>query len=458
MLNNLKKTHGETADVWEKALMCIESSIGSENVETWFQPVRLEEMNGSKATIVVPNRFFGDWLETKYRQVIVEALQSVQSVGEGEIAVEFVVSEQASSRSASVSEKEPSRLPSSPNRIRRPVPTNPKYTFENFVVGASNQFAHAASLAVAEAPADRYNPLFICGGVGLGKTHLLHSIGNLVRGNGDLRIAYVTTEQFTNEVINSIRHGKMEEFRRRYRNTDMLLIDDIQFLARKEQTQEEFFHTFNTLYEAQKQIVLSSDRFPKEMPSMEDRLTSRFEWGLTADLQQPDVETRVAILRKKSEEEGIDIGDDIVQLLAESLKNNIRELEGALIRLGAYATLTGRTISIEMAKTILPDLLGRKRKIITMEDVQEVVARRFQMKVSELKSKRRTKTLVYPRQIAMFLSRELTDASFPEIGREFGGKDHTTIIHACRQIEKAVDKDHAIQTTINSLRDEIGHA
>lgn len=457
MLNNLKKAQGETADVWEKALTCIESSIGSENVETWFQPVRLEEMNGSKATIIVPNRFFGDWLETKYRQVIIEALQSVQSVGEGEIDVEFVVNEQAASRSASVSEKEPSPLPSSPNRIRRQAP-NPKYTFENFVVGASNQFAHAASLAVADVPADRYNPLFICGGVGLGKTHLLHSIGNLVMGKGDLRIAYVTTEQFTNEVINSIRHGKMEEFRRRYRNTDMLLIDDIQFLARKEQTQEEFFHTFNTLYEAQKQIVLSSDRFPKEMPSMEERLTSRFEWGLTADLQQPDVETRMAILRKKSEEEGIAIGDEIVQLLAESLKNNIRELEGALIRLGAYATLTGRTISIEMAKNILPDLLGRKRKIITMEDVQEVVARRFQMKVSELKSKRRTKTLVYPRQIAMFLSRELTDASFPEIGREFGGKDHTTIIHACRQIEKAVDKDHAIQTTINSLRDEIGNA
>ena len=456
MLNNLKKAEGETADTWEKALMFIESSIGSENVETWFQPVRLEEMNGSKATIIVPNRFFGDWLETKYRQVIVEALQSVQSVGEGEIDVEFVVSEQ-SSRPASVSEKEFSPLQSSPNRIRRQAP-NPKYTFENFVVGASNQFAHAASLAVAEAPADRYNPLFICGGVGLGKTHLLHSIGNFVMGKGDLRIAYVTTEQFTNEVINSIRHGKMEEFRRRYRNTDMLLIDDIQFLARKEQTQEEFFHTFNTLYEAQKQIVLSSDRFPKEMPSMEERLRSRFEWGLTADLQQPDVETRIAILRKKSEEEGIAIGDEVVQLLAESLKNNIRELEGALIRLGAYVTLTGRTISIELAKNILPDLLGRKRKIITMEDVQEVVARRFQMKVSELKSKRRTKMLVYPRQIAMFLSRELTDASFPEIGREFGGKDHTTIIHACRQIEKAVDKDHAIQTTINSLRDEIGNA
>jgi chromosomal replication initiator protein len=235
----------------------------------------------------------------------------------------------------------------------------------------------------------------------------------------------------------------------------MLLIDDIQFLAGKERTQEEFFHTFNTLYEARKQIVLSSDRFPKEMPSMEERLRSRFEWGLIADLQSPDVETRIAILRKKSEEEGITIGEEVVQLLAENLKSNIRELEGALIRLGAYATLTGKVITKEMAKTILRDLLGNKKKFITLEDVQEVVANRFKVKVSELKSKRRTKTLVHPRQIAMFLARELTDSSFPEIGREFGGKDHTTIIHACRQIEKALEGDATLRTTMESLKDEI---
>jgi len=346
----------------------------------------------------------------------------------------------------------------SPKRSPRRQLPNPKYTFDNFVVGASNQFAHAASLAVAEAPARAYNPFFIYGGVGLGKTHLLNSIGNFVMEKTDLRIAYVTTEQFTNEVINSIRYDKMIDLRRRYRNVDMLLIDDIQFLAGKERTQEEFFHTFNTLYEARKQIVLSSDRFPKEMPSMEERLRSRFEWGLIADLQPPDVETRIAILRKKSEEEGIAIGEEVIQLLAENLKSNIRELEGALIRLGAYSTLTGKFITTEMAKTILRDLLGNKRKFITLEDVQEVVANRFNLKISELKSKRRTKTLVHPRQIAMFLSRELTASSFPEIGREFGGKDHTTIMHACRQIEKALDDDTALRTTIESLKDEISKA
>ena len=250
----------------------------------------------------------------------------------------------------------------------------------------------------------------------------------------------------------------MIDLRRRYRNIDMLLIDDIQFLAGKERTQEEFFHTFNTLYEARKQIVLSSDRFPKEMPSMEERLRSRFEWGLIADLQQPDIETRIAIIRKKSEEEGIAISDDVVQLLAASLKSNIRELEGALIRLGAYSTLTGQIITTEMAKTILRDLLGSKRKVITMEDVQEVVAQRFHLKVSELKSKRRTKTLVHPRQIAMYLSRELTNSSFPEIGRDFGGKDHTTIIHACKQIEKALEADSTLRTTIESLKDDINKA
>ncbi len=342
-------------------------------------------------------------------------------------------------------------------RVHRQLP-NPKYTFENFVVGASNQFAHAASLAVAEQPARSYNPFFIYGGVGLGKTHLLNSIGNFVMEKGDLRIAYVTTEQFTNEVINSIRYDKMMELRRRYRNIDMLLIDDIQFLAGKERTQEEFFHTFNALYEDRKQIVLSSDRFPKEMPSMEERLRSRFEWGLIADLQPPDVETRIAILRKKSEEEGIVIGEEVIHLLAEGLKSNIRELEGALIRLGAYSTLTGQPITMDMVKTVLRDLLGNKKKVITPEDVQDVVARRFHVKVAELKSKRRTKTVVHPRQIAMYLCRELTDASFPEIGREFGGKDHTTIIHACRQIEKALEKDNALRATLDSLKEEIGKA
>ena len=446
----MKTSESRPPGIWEEVLGFIQSRMGDEVIETWFQPIKLGELNGRKATIVVPNKFFGEWLGRNYREVIGEALQAVRPVEGGKVDVEFIVREPTPD--ATEPEKQPAGRQLA--RVHRQLP-NPKYTFENFVVGASNQFAHAASLAVAEAPAQAYNPFFIYGGVGLGKTHLLNSIGNFVMEKGDLRIAYVTTEQFTNEVINSIRYDKMMELRRRYRNIDMLLIDDIQFLAGKERTQEEFFHTFNTLYEARKQIVLSSDRFPKEMPSMEERLRSRFEWGLIADLQQPDVETRIAILRKKSEEEGIVIGDEVIHLLAQGLKSNIRELEGALIRLGAYSTLTGQAITTEMVKTVLRDLLGSAKKVITLEDIQDVVARRFQIKVSELKSKRRTKTVVHPRQIAMYLSRELTAASFPEIGREFGGKDHTTIIHACRQIEKTMDKDTSLRTTVDRLKEEI---
>jgi chromosomal replication initiator protein len=451
----MEKTERQILGIWKEALSFIQAKMGNEVIETWFNPTKLGKLNGTKATILVPNKFFGEWLGRNYREMIGEALQAVQPGEEGKVDVEFIVGEPSSP----VVGEGADRLPTAPQQkqARRQVP-NPKYTFENFVVGASNQFAHAASLKVAESPALSYNPFFIYGGVGLGKTHLLNSIGNFVMQKGNLRIAYVTTEQFTNEVINSIRYNKMMELRRRYRSIDMLLIDDIQFLAGKERTQEEFFHTFNDLYEARKQIVLSSDRFPKEMPSMEERLRSRFEWGLIADLQPPDIETRIAILRKKSEEEGIVIAAHVIHLLAEGLKSNIRELEGALTRLGAYSTLTGQPITVDMVKTVLRDLLGNKKKMITPEDVQDVVAKRFHVKVAELKSKRRTKTVVHPRQIAMYLCRELTAASFPEIGREFGGKDHTTIIHACRQIEKALEKDNALRETLDGLKEEIRKA
>jgi len=335
------------------------------------------------------------------------------------------------------------------------VQLNPKYTFKSFVVGAGNQFAHAACMAVAEQPAKAYNPLFLYGGVGLGKTHLLNAIGNYLAERSDLRIAYLTTEQFTNEVINSIRYDKMVDLRKRYRNVDMLMIDDIQFLAGKERTQEEFFHTFNTLYEAHKQIVLSSDRFPKDMPDIEERLRSRFEWGLIADLQPPDVETRIAILRKKSEDERIALPEDVIHFLATTMKNNIRELEGSLVRVGAYSSLTGQTITLDMAKNVLRDLIGDKKKIVSIEDIQEAVGSKYHLKIADLKSRRRSKTLVHPRQIAMYLCRELTDASFPEIGRQFGGKDHTTIIHACRQISKAKEADSTLHTTLEGLKEQI---
>jgi len=443
---------------WVSVLEFISPKVGDEAIDTWFQPLSLESFTEDQVSIRVPNKFFGEWLGRNYKELLIEAFHHTEGINPTDVV--FVLKEESGKvtvQAESSRNKESYRLSQSP-KVRRQNLPNPKYTFNTFVVGASNQFAHAACLAVAESPAKSYNPLFIYGGVGLGKTHLLNSIGNYIADRTDLRIAYVTTEQFTNEVINSIRYDRMMELRRRYRNVDMLLIDDIQFLAGKERTQEEFFHTFNSLYEARKQIVLSSDRFPKEMPSMEERLRSRFEWGLIADLQQPDFETRIAILRKKSDEEGIVIHEDVIQLLASNLKNNIRELEGALIRLGAYASLTGQQITVVMAKNILRDLLGSKRKVITAEDIQDAVATRFHLKISDLKSKRRTKTLVYPRQIAMFLCRDLTDASFPEIGRDFGGKDHTTIIHACKQMKKSQETDATLRATLESLKEEIGRA
>ncbi|OLC40479.1 MAG: chromosomal replication initiation protein DnaA [Nitrospirae bacterium 13_1_40CM_4_62_6] len=441
----------EADSAWTQILAFIQGKVPKQVFDTWFMPVRLQGIEDSTARVEVPNKFFGEWLGQHYGNLLAEALAAVR--GEGEVSVAFVTSQKAQGHEGPP-QAPPIRGPQ-PRRERRLVNLNPKYTFTSFVVGASNQFAHAASMAVAEAPARAYNPLFIYGGVGLGKTHLMNAIGNHVADRFDLRIAYVTTEQFTNEVINSIRYDKMIELRKRYRNIDMLLIDDIQFLAGKERTQEEFFHTFNSLYEARKQIVLSSDRFPKEMPDIEERLRSRFECGLIADLQPPDVETRIAILRKKSEDEGIGLPEDVIQFLAVNMKNNIRELEGSLVRLGAYSSLTGQAIALDMAKNVLRDIIGEKKKIIAMDDIEEAVAERFHVKIADMKSRRRSKTLVHPRQIAMYLCRELTDASFPEIGRHFGGKDHTTIIHACKQIAKAKATDGALNSTLESLKHQI---
>ena len=442
--------------IWEKTLGFIQGRMGEDVVKTWFQSTSLKSINGKKATIVVPNKFFGMWLGQKYHQIIGEALQESRPAGAGMVELEFVVGDHPAAPILPVGK--PEHQGANNHRSHRRSSLNPLYTFENFVVGSSNKFVHAASMAVAEGPGNKYNPLFIYGEVGLGKTHLLHSIGNFVNRKREFRTVYVTAVQFTNEVINSIRYDKMDDFRRRYRNIDILLIDDIQFLQGKERTQEEFFHTFNVLHDEKKQIVVSSDLFPKDMSSITERLRSRFEMGLIADIQHPDLETRIAILRKKSEKEGLTIGDDVVQLLAERLTKNIRELEGALTRLEAYSTLTDQTVTTDMAKNILRDLLLTEKKVITLAGIQEVVARRFQVKISDLKSKRRIRTLVHPRQIAMHLSRVLTNSSFPEIGREFGGKDHTTIMHACRQIEKAVEHDRGLQKTLDSLKDEIGKA
>lgn len=439
--------------VWQEALQYIQAKVPRQVYDTWFIPAQLDRIEDSTAHIGVPNKFFGDWLHTHYATLLAEAVSTAR--GGGNLAVNFIIFSKPPARQqdpqAALNAARSAGLP----KARRGIQLNPKYTFDNFVVGAGNQFAHAACMAVADQPGKTYNPLFIYGGVGLGKTHLLNAIGNHVAERTDLRIAYLTTEQFTNEVINSIRYDKMADLRKRYRHIDMLMIDDIQFLVGKERTQEEFFHTFNSLYEGHKQIVLSSDRFPKDMPDIEERLRSRFEWGLIADLQPPDVETRIAILRKKSEDEGVKLPEDVIQFLSNTMKSNIRELEGSLVRLGAYASLTGQVITLEMAKTVLRDLIGNKKKIVAMDDIQEAVCTQFHVKMTELKSRRRSKTLVHPRQIAMYLCRELTDASYPEIGRQFGGKDHTTIIHACRQVTKARETDTVLHTTIETLKEKI---
>jgi len=439
--------------VWQEALHYIQGKVPKQVYDTWFIPVHLDRIENSTAHIGVPNKFFGDWLSTHYGSLLAEAVASAR--GGGNLAVTFVVFQKPSAKPTDPHAVLSATRAATPSKSRRGILLNPRYSFKNFVVGAGNQFAHAACMAVAEQPGKAYNPLFIYGGVGLGKTHLLNAIGNHVAEKTDLRIVYLTTEQFTNEVINSIRYDKMMDLRKRYRHIDMLMIDDIQFLVGKERTQEEFFHTFNALYEGHKQIVLSSDRFPKDMPDIEERLRSRFEWGLIADLQPPDVETRIAILRKKSEDEGVTLPEDVIQFLSTTMKSNIRELEGSLVRLGAYASLTGQVITLDMAKNVLRDLIGDKKKIVAMEDIQEAVCAQFHVKMNELKSRRRSKTLVHPRQVAMFLCRELTDASYPEIGRQFGGKDHTTIIHACRQVAKAREADAALRATLETLKEQI---
>jgi chromosomal replication initiator protein len=439
---------------WQNALAYIQGKVPKQVYDTWFTPIHLERIEDSTAQLGVPNKFFGDWLSQHYGSLLAEAVSAAR--GGEETAITFVIfHKQATKQPENSGSTAATSRQNIGSRSKRGIQLNPKYTFKNFVVGAGNQFSHAACMAVAEQPAKAYNPLFIYGETGLGKTHLLNAIGNYVAERTDLRIAYLTTEQFTNEVINSIRYDKMMDLRKRYRHIDMLMIDDIQFLAGKERTQEEFFHTFNALYEAHKQLVLSSDRFPKDMPDIEERLRSRFEWGLIADLQPPDVETRIAILRKKSEDEGVTLPEDVIQFLATTMKSNIRELEGSLVRLGAYASLTGQTITLEMAKSVLRDLIGTKKKIVSMDDIQETVGARFHVKIADLKSRRRSKTLVHPRQIAMYLCRELTDSSYPEIGRQFGGKDHTTIIHACKQVIKAKDSDSVLSATLDSLREQI---
>jgi len=427
--------------------------VSKDVYDTWFHDISIENISDYEAMLRVPNRFFRDWIRDHYQAILEDVIGQVAE--KRGLRVAYTISEPEAPGKEGLREAI-ERVPGTAAvRGKRPTHLNPRYVFSTFVAASNNQLARAASLKVAESPATAYNPLLIYGGVGLGKTHLMHAIGNFVLENTDLRIAYVTSEQFTNEVINGIRYDKMIDVRRRYRNIDMLLVDDIQFIAGKQATQEEFFHTFNSLYEARKQIVVSSDRYPKDMPEMEERLRSRLEWGLVADIQPYPLEARIAILQDKADREGIVIPNDVAHFVANSIKANIRELEGSLVRLGAYSQLTGQSITLEMAQNVLKELINERKRVITLDAVQEAVTAKFHLKMSDMKSKRRTKVLVYPRQIAMFLCREITQQSYPEIARHFGGKDHTTVMHACKQIEKAKQSDPGLLGTLEELKRQI---
>jgi chromosomal replication initiator protein len=412
-------------------------------LDSWLRPCRLVAVEGDHLRIGAPNRFSRDWLAQHHLDALQTAAQ--ECVG-GHPRVSIVVDDSPAPEPAV------SATPAGGPGPSRSEGLNPRYTFDNFVVGSSNQFAGAACQAVAELPSRAYNPLFIYGGVGLGKTHLLHAVGHQVlRLFPGTSVVYLSSERFTNELINAIRYDRTAEFRARYRNMDLLLIDDIQFISGKERTQEEFFHTFNDLYESRKQIIVSSDCSPKDIPEIEERLRSRFEWGLIADIQPPDFETRVAILKKKAAVERVRLTDDVAYLIAGRIKSNIRELEGSLTRMIAFCALTGREMSVELAQEVLADLWGEEERIITIEQVQRKVSDYFGVKISDLKAKNRTKAVAFPRQVAMYLARHLTHASLAEIGRAFGGKDHTTVLHAVDKIQALTQEDPKLRKTIEGL-------
>ena len=435
------------SEQWAQALSEIKQQIGAQNFETWIAPVRFLSRNKNEVLLEVPNKFFRDWLTEHYVAKLEAALSSF---ARSSVRVTFQVDEKASKPGQSERPaKKDERERDKPQRANNLVA---KYTFENFVIGASNQFAHAACVAVANQPGDNYNPLFIYGGVGLGKTHLVNAIGHHAAAQRPgLKVVYLSSESFMNELIASLRRDKMDEFKRKFRNVDILILDDVQFIAGKERTQEEFFHTFNSLYESHKQIVITSDKFPKEIPGIEDRLRNRFEWGLIADIQPPDMETRVAILQKKAEVESVQLPHDVAIFLASNIDSNVRELEGSLTRLGAFASLTKATITIDLAKDVLRNTLNGAKREITVENIQKTICDYFNIKLGDLKAKRRTQNIALPRQVAMYLCRKHTETSFPAIGDKFGGRDHSTVIHASRTIERKIKEDPNMQSTIEKL-------
>lgn len=437
-------------EIWSEALNIIKGELTEVSFNTWVKTLEPGKIVNKNFYLIVQTDFYKDILMNRYAALIQNAIEQVTSIF---YDIKFIVP----GEEASLNEG------SNKNRINnRPVEQesfntstlNPKYIFEEFVIGNSNRFAHAASLAVAESPAKAYNPLFIYGGVGLGKTHLMHAIGHYIKEhNKDGKVLYISSEKFTNELINSIKDDKNVEFRNRYRNVDVLLVDDIQFIAGKERTQEEFFHTFNALHEANKQIIISSDRPPKEIHTLEERLRSRFEWGLTTDIQAPDFETRIAILRKKAESENYEVNNEVFDFIARKIKSNIRELEGALTRVTAYSSLTNKEVSVELAQEALKDIISSNRpKQVNIDMIKDVVAQHYNIQIEDFESKRRTRSITYPRQVAMYLSRELTDLSLPKIGEGFGGRDHTTVIHAYDKISNDINNSMDFKNIILELK------
>jgi len=420
--------------------------VSEDNFRTWIDPIRFLDCAEGVCSIVIPNAFFRDWIVDNFEPLLKGLLKELTR---GDVRIEYLL------------EKEGAKIEKKSVALKKPVVSDlfkPKYTFENFVVGSSNQFANAACLAVANNPGKVYNPLFVYGGVGLGKTHLLNAIGNFLlshRAMNGNRICYVTAEEFTNELVNSLRFEKMEDFRNRFRKMDVLLIDDIQFIAGKERTQAEFFHTFNALYDNTKQIVVTSDKFPGEIPNFEERLRSRFEWGLIADIQPPDLETKVAILNKKAEAENVMLPQDVAFYLASNIEHNIRVLEGSLIRLSAFASLHNVPVSMDLAKEVMGHIIKDKKKEITIDMIIKEVAAHFSVKASDMKSAKRVKSIMTPRQIAIYLGRKLTNSSLVSIGEKFGGKDHATVIHSIKKIEGEMGVKKELRDIVEKIESRI---
>lgn len=440
-------------EMWNKVLADVGEKISQKAFDIWLKPIRLLNLSESQIELEVPNKFFKDWISENYQNLIRDSFFHLTG---RQYTVHFLIKEVFEEKTQKAKAAERSSAPRQVRHTLKEDGLNPNYTFDDYVVGSCNQFAHAAALAVANLPAKNYNPLFIYGGVGLGKTHLINAIGNQILDNDpSANICYTTSEKFTNELINCLRYEKMTDFRNKYRNKDALLLDDVQFLGGKERTQEEFFHTFNSLYESHRQIVITSDKLPKEIPGLEERLRSRISWGLIADIQPPDIETKVAILCKKAELFNISLSNEVGLFLASNLGTNIRELEGALTRLRAYSSLTGSEINTAMAKETLKDILSDRQKMISIDNIQKNVASFYNISVSDLKSSKKLKIYALPRQVAMYLCRTMTHSSFPEIGEKFGGKDHSTVIHAVRQIEKKLNEDRELKNIIDTLKNHL---